>query len=259
MENKYCSPLRNSNDFTCFDHIDLIEIAKAYNKYALKHKLHQINIFTKDKFELWKSIKKRLKHRYEYKWLDEKFIDNISNKKILKKIKKYTFKPKSPRTIKTWFNTTHIEEVLYQYEKMYNNFKFLGAEPADIVRIKKFNFKKLKSKYEYLGIVFNTDTHNKPGQHWLAVFIDNNSKTIEYFDSLGESPNKYIREFLNKFKDYSLIINTKVHQKGGINCGAYSVFFIIQKLKGMSMDEINNYNITDNMMNKYRKIIFRPY
>jgi Ulp1 family protease len=54
--------------------------------------------------------------------------------------------------------------------------------------------------HNYIGVIFNTDPHNKPGVHWVAVFIDNRNKIVDYFDSLGNTPNKNICSFLKRFK-----------------------------------------------------------
>ena len=33
--------------------------------------------------------------------------------------------------------------------------------------------------------IINTDDHDEPGEHWLAVYVD---KDVEYFDSFGLFP-----------------------------------------------------------------------
>ena len=36
-----------------------------------------------------------------------------------------------------------------------------------------------------IGIIFNTDPHNKSGSHWISLFIDVKKKIICFFDSVG--------------------------------------------------------------------------
>jgi hypothetical protein len=278
----YCSPNKklNDDDFTCFDIDSLIAIAKAFNQWTLKicNKGKCINKNTLKKItipegqgnefkkRLYTSINDRLSQLCsdEYCWADLDFINSIRDTKIRNEIKKFTFKPKTTKTNRTWLNTNNINEVIKQYQILVNNeegkdtFLFLGAQPSDISRVIKIDFKNLQKKYKTVAIVFNNDRHNQPGSHWVSAFIDNVNHTIEYFDSLGKAPNKYIKEFLNKFKKYDLVINKIEHQKGGNNCGIYSCYFIIQKLKGKTFNEINARLITDSMMTKYRDDLFRP-
>lgn len=270
---RYCSPNNQNKSFTCFDKQDLVEISKAINtkdhicknKKCTKvnpSKIQYDNVNTKD---LWNIINSNLSKvcENEYCWSELKIIDDIKNSEARNRIKKYTFKPRSTKTDETWFSTNDINDVLFQYERLVNSekigsFKFLGAVPSDVSRVVGLKYKKLK-QYDTVGVVFNTDTHKRPGQHWLATFIDNRRKTIEYFDSLGKPPNKYIKEFLQHFKGYTLVINTIPHQKAGSQCGSYACYFIIQKLKGKTFNEINSIFITESMMINNRKEMFRPY
>ena len=135
--------------------------------------------------------------------------------------------------------------------------RFLGAQPCDFSKIIKLNWAQLKKK-DNVGIIFNTDSHLQTGKHWLAVFIDNVNKKVDYFDSLGDPPNKNIASFLKHFKTYDFTINKKEHQKGNVLCGVYAVFYIIQRLKGMSFENITKRIITDKMMADYRLLLFRP-
>ena len=51
-----------------------------------------------------------------------------------------------------------------------------------------------KIKYKQpIAIIINTDPSYKPGEHWVALFINNN--IAEYFDSFGGKPIKEIYIF----------------------------------------------------------------
>lgn len=181
-------------------------------------------------------------------------IDKIKDNNVKEIIKDYSFKPIGPLN-NNWLNTNNINEV----EKQYFNKKdsvFLGAHPSDFSKIYKVNYNNIQ-KIKYVGVVFNLDPHTKGGSHWVSVFIDNKNKTIDYFDSVGNNPNKNIKEFLNKFKKYKLNINKVKHQKGYSECGVYACFFLNMRLKKYTMDEINKFDLSDKNIFNYRKEIFR--
>jgi len=53
----------------------------------------------------------------------------------------------------------------------------LGALPIDFLKIMpeiaNLNLAKLKRNgIRYIGAVFNTDPHTKPGKHWISMVID---------------------------------------------------------------------------------------
>lgn len=268
----------NDTDFTCFEYNELEEIAKALNKYqgtickTYQNKKVCINNNSDDKidltkftkkYDLWKAIHKKLKSlcKKEHCWVELDFINNIKDNDLRNKLRYFTFKPTGTKSESDWLNTFHINEILQQYEVNYTDFKFIGAVPADFHRISHQNYNSMINKYNKIGIVFNTDKHTEPGQHWTSCFIDNEKKTVEYFDSLGNLPNKYIREFINRFskkRSYTLTINNIPHQKNSALCGIYSCYFIIQRLKGKTFNEINANIITDKFIAKRRKEYFLP-
>jgi len=281
----YCSPNKKNDSFTCFSLQELIEIAEAFNNYikqygnlcqkikgnivcALKTPINISKKISSDnpKKELYNSINKRLYKlcgKNDYKWIDLDFINLIPDNSLKKSIKYFTFKPKMTKTNTTWLSSTNINEILQQYQLTNSKFLFLGAQPSDYSKISKIDYSKIILS-ESIGIVFNLDTHKQPGSHWIAVYIDNKNKMIDYFDSLGNKINKNIQKFINKFLllNYHLNINTIIHQKGGSQCGIYSVFYIIKRLTGMTFNQINDYflslNNSDIFMKEYRKILFRP-
>lgn len=260
--NRYCSPSKHYKLDTCYNKIELIAMINAYNKFNNKLK---IDINGKSYDDLYKEFKLRLKTRCSNKktaemcWIEQDFIKKIPDENIKESIMHFTFKPKGTINNKSWFNTNNINEIMQQYEYLYKDtFKFLGAQPSDFSKIAQIKWKELK-KIKSIGIIFNTDNHIQPGKHWVSVFIDNKNKTVEYFDSLGKMPNKNIASFLKHFSNYSFIINKKNHQKGNNNCGVYSCYFLIQRLKGITFEQITKNIITDKSMTDYRSFLFRPH
>lgn len=271
----FCAPnVKVKDNYTCFTYEELKSLAEAFNnmveqnipicmkrKCAKKQKIKM----TGDKRKLWGRINERLRYlcKREYCWIEQKFLENVKDKFLKEKLMYYTFKPKMTKTRYTWLDTNDINNVMQQYHDIYKSFKFLGALPSDFYNKISFKIEDLK-KYNQVGIIFNLDTHDMPGSHWVAFMVNNSNKSIEYFDSTGEYPNKYITQFIKqvlsdrKFKNYNVKINTNVHQRENTECGVYSIYYIIHRLLGYTFEEITNHKIKDKYMNKFRDIIFRP-
>lgn len=259
---------------TCYDFKDLVAIATAYNDYTktsssickgsnqkqLCVKPVPIRITRKSGLQLHKDLDERLSKLCpsDVCWTDLEFIKTIKDRALRESILYFTFKPKGTKTNKSWFNTQNINEIMEQYQDLYKDtFLFLGAQPSDFCKITTINWKQIKRKSN-IGIIFNTDNHLQKGQHWLAVFIDNVNKTVDYFDSLGDKPNRNIASFLKHFKTYHFSINKRVHQLKNSECGVYSCYYIIQRLNGFSFEQITDRIISDKMMTDYRSTLFRP-
>jgi|LakMenEpi03Aug12_release.lakeMendotaPanAssembly.Ray.scaffolds.fasta_scaffold182753_3 hypothetical protein len=273
----FCAPnVENIKDYyTCFKKKELINIASTFNSYyndkICKNKKciikKPIDIPNKSKRELWNSIYKRLKPlcKTEYCWLDLDFLEKIHNKDLRSKILHFTFKPKMTPKYNSWLNTNDIDAILLQYQRIYKDFKFVGALPSDFYKIQKVDYNSIL-QYKKIGIVFNLDAHYKSGSHWTAFLIDNKLKTLEYYDSVGVKPNRNIQKFINKvYKylslkglDYTIKYNNIQHQFKNNECGVYSIHYIIKRLNGTSFEKITTNIITDKQMNKFRYRIFRP-
>lgn len=272
VNNNICAPnISIKNHWTCFTLNELQEIANAFNIYIQKNKMckknkcisvHQIPIKNKTKSQLWKSIYNKLEPicKYEHCWIDLDFIKRIDDLDLREKIKYFTFKPKMNKHYNKWLNTKDINSVLQQYQEVYKSFKFLGALPSDFYKIIKLKWSDLY-KYNTVAIVFNLDEHNETGSHWVSFLIDNRIKTIEYYDSVGDNPNKNIEEFIHKiskiFKNkYSIKINNIKHQHGNSECGVYAMYYITQRLSGNNFETITTNIIKDNEIKKFRKHFF---
>ena len=278
-----CSPKRtlelngnigNRSLNSCYNNNELKVLVKAYNEAITKHgyicnvsekscskpKLIKMSNNINELYkELSNNLKVLTKDKGEENWLSLDFINNIKDRNLKESLIHFTFKPIGPLKENDWLNTTNINEVEQQYLDLYKskNFIFLGAQPSDYSKISRVNYNSLK-KSNYIGIIFNTDPHNKSGVHWVSVFIDNRNKIVDYFDSLGNNPNKNICSFLKHFQNiYHFNFNKVKHQKAGSQCGVYACFFLNQRLQGITMSNINKQILSDEMMKQYRKEIFR--
>lgn len=289
-EYKKCAPTKNYTDGSCFTLESLKKIAYAYNKSINNSdKLIDLNL---SKSDLVSEISKRISEcgTNQLCWLDIDFVKNTRDNDILKN----TFRPKGPQGRFKWLSTTNINEIVKQYEQQYKDFKFLGAVPIDFeeldfLGISNLNFDELvNSGITKIGMVINLDESWKSGSHWVALYADLLNYSVYYFDSYGIKPKTRIKKYARKIarwcykkkinKDFDIdddnydIMNDKKtlyervidikynkmqHQRGGSECGVYSVNFILRLLKGETFDNINGTRLDDNDVNKCRKTYFR--
>jgi hypothetical protein len=275
---KYCSPSNsNTYNFTCFDKKSLIKIARSWNKKNAKNK---IEIKEKTPKEIWKQIDTKLKKicKDEICWKKQKFFKDIKDKNIKK-----LFKPKKPKSWNSnkfeWLSTYDIEKVIKQYEEKYLNFRFIGAVPIDfdeddglgkciIDELCKIDLgKMLLAKIFQIGIVFNLDTHDQEGSHWVSMFIDLKKNGIYYFDSYGSPEPKEVKTLVERLLEQSKKLgktkmkykfNQHRHQFRNSECGVYCINFIVNMLKGHSFDKYTKKIIKDLEMNKKREFYFSP-
>ena len=81
--------------------------------------------------------------------------------------------------------------------------------------------------------IINTDDHDEPGQHWLAIYYD---EVVEYFDSFGLLPlDSRLEEFIGEDYVYNV---TPLQQLYSNACGFYCVYYILHRARGHSMFDI---------------------
>ena len=272
-----CAPRLKKDrlDFTCYTKHGLHKLKNIWN---IKHPDQKI--LSNEPLNIWKSLQYVMNKtcNRESCWLRHKSIkENIDLS-----LKKNTFAPKAPAEWKKnpveWLTSLDILEVMNQYEKTYKTFEFLGPSPIDYDKhlaygecvweeLCEFSLKKtLKDNKTKIGIIFNLDKHNKPGSHWVAMFINTKKREIYYLDSYGEKIPRQINKFKNKVQKQSLNIGNKIeykyienkrrHQFSDSECGMYCLYFIIEMIKGKSFDKFLNKRIKDDYMKKLRKIYF---
>lgn len=260
-----CAPANKSKDHTCYSKDQLIKIASSLNKKK------NANIgLNKSKNALWESIRKTLFPvcTTEWCWLEHVDAD--------KQMKEETFRPAMPiewvKNKYEWLSTTDINEVMVQYEKKYENFRFFGPVPVDCPKdiyceLTDLDIKGLKSKgVDYIGIIFNLDRHDQSGSHWVALYINIPKSLITYYDSTSSEPPEDIKYFINMVGiklnqlngKHVYEYNKKRHQYGGSECGMYSMNFLIESLKGKKLADIENKTITDRDVNLLRNYLYRP-
>jgi len=107
-----------------------------------------------------------------------------------------------------------------------------------------------------VGFIFNTNSSDKSGKHWLAVYFQSRDKG-EFFDSYGHPPEYFsLDSNLNYNKKRLQSIHSNV-------CGHYCLYYLLQRCRGVSMDDIvntfgNNYDCNDEYVANYMERTF-PY
>lgn len=295
VEDNKCAPTKKYNNGSCFTIEDLKKISIAYNLHLDKGKVKGKKIDISDnKKSLLKQLTKNLENVCDDQicWLKQDFIKKMKDKNILN----YTFRPDGPEGKFEWLNTLHINDVMEQYEKKYDNFKFFGAVPIDFddlpfVGIREIDYDELfNSGVKKLGFVFNLDEHWQSGSHWVALFSDLDKNQIYFFDSYGIRPEKRIRNLVERISkwcyskdycknecselnliesfmnnDYKNKIESKLkveynhnrHQFKNSECGVYSLNFILRLLNGESFENITKNGLLDDDVNLCRDVYFK--
>ena len=273
-----CSPKEKNkiNSFSCYTNDSLYKLRDQWNKRHLNKMIK-----TNDPKEIHSMLSSYLNNvcKTESCWLKQnKDFGKISEDII------DSFAPESPSEWKTnpneWLSSVDIDKVMNQYKKAYKCFEFIGPSPIDFdtktshgecVWNELCNFSlanQIKKGKNKIGVIFNTDPHNKSGSHWISLFINIKKKIIFFFDSVGTKPSKEIMKLVNRIIDQGNKLNPKInfkfennngveHQNGNTECGIYSLFFIIHMLQDKTTDEFyKNHIISDNDVQHYRKIYF---
>jgi hypothetical protein len=272
-----CSPdPEKKKSFSCFSNEDLLKLKQRWNE------THPERIIkTNEPKDIWILLKTFLAKTCDKEtcWLEQGFVSKKDSKELME-----SFAPESPEEWKKnpneWLSSEDIINVMRQYEKAYKCFEFLGPSPIDYDARKlygecvwdeicKLNLaEQIKSGKTKIGLIFNTDPHDKPGEHWISMFINIKKGLIYFFDSAGDRIparlNKLVRNIMHQGKKLSHPIRFKFdqnhpveHQYGNTECGIYSLYFVIHMLEDKFTGEyLKTHIITDKYVNKFRKIYF---
>lgn len=290
MVHEPCHPRIKEPDCTCYSLEQLMTIAAA-----LRREGHTIAPST-DKRKLWRAIDSVARRHYgalkDWAWKDIQPVKRL-NDAVLTHM---TFRPRAPNdwTLHVerggggdagkyvWLSNFDIDAVMAQYEQLevHKSFKFFKSVPLDFEAIQdplsRLNIVNLRQRgITAFGVIFNLDTHDLPGSHWVAVFGDSSTGLLAFFDSYGKLPDKEIQEFMAKIVVQGLsgydgksvraerriemtpVWNRTRHQFQGYACGLYSLYCIIALLgSDRSLQAFKQHccqRIDDQTMNAFRK------
>lgn len=293
-EDKKCAPTKSYNEGSCFTIIQLKIMCESYNNFIDEKNIKGDKIKIEDnKRNLIIQLTDKIGNRCNNQicWLKQKFVKELEDEDILNN----TFRPIGPNGKFEWLSTTHINDVMNQYEHKYPEFKFFGAVPIDFddlpfLGIKDINYDDLYKNKTKLGFVFNLDEHWKSGSHWVSLYSDLEKKQIFFFDSYGKRPEKRIRDLVKKLsrwchnnhncndicsitdgsesymrkdkknnieKKLNIEYNRNRHQYKSSECGVYSLNFILRLLNGTSFNQITKTKVLDDQINECRDTYFR--
>ena len=282
FKNLNCSPKTKleKKSFTCFTDDQLHKMRDIWNA---RHPDQRIN--TNDSKEIWDSLKNfylRICNK-ESCWIKQ-IVKNTPVEKQFETDLLDSFAPESPKewnkNPNEWLSSVDLIEVMSQYEKAYKCFEFLGPSPIDYDTHKLYGecvweelchfnlFDQIKHGKTKIGIIFNTDTHDKPGEHWISLFINLNKGNIFFFDSAGDRIPSQVQKFVDKVEEQGRKLTPPVyfkfdqnypieHQYKNTECGIYSLFFIVHMLEDkISGDYLKNHVLKDEYIEQFRKIYF---
>jgi hypothetical protein len=179
-----------------------------------------------------------------------------------------------------WLSSDDIKAVEDNYVELFPDYYAVDPVPIDFDLKSETNAcivstlcsMKLPALYktgkQRIGIVFNTDPHDGPGEHWVAVFCDIRPELeyarITYFDSYAQQPEKEIQTLMKRWKKQwdatgihkngmKLSYNSTRHQFKDSECGMYCLYFHYACLMGIPM----NKTIPDDVVNSFRNLLFK--
>jgi len=145
-----CAPHLEFENGSCIPLELLIEMAKAYNKYHESDKSVHIKLNSKldtlypDDYKKYLLLEFKRRFDGDQKdWINSKYLELMSEESK-DHLENKVFRPDGPQGRFDWLSTIDINQVLYQYEEKYPDFKFLGAVPMDFADLDYLPFKTLK-------------------------------------------------------------------------------------------------------------------
>ena len=105
--------------------------------------------------------------------------------------------------------------------------------------------------------IVNTDPHDEPGRHWIAIWTEGN--VSEIMDSYGLSLEVYgttdpIVEWLNRHFKYQLHNRQSLQSLFSQSCGDYALMYLIDRAEGRSMQQFLNRFKKKDYVNNDRKV-----
>ena len=129
----------------------------------------------------------------------------------------------------SWLNDTDIVHKIQRNGDQLIKSSFHGVFPIDALPESISNLP--------FTMVVNMDTHNLPGSHWIAVYIDE-YKRGEIFDSLALPTSLPLAKWMNQFT-VSWRRNSRYYQHlFSSYCGAFVIYFILMRPHVRSMQDV---------------------
>lgn len=273
-----CSPKDKNEvkEYTCYTDSDLQKLRTMWNARHPDKK-----ITTNDSKEIWQMLKNYYAKvcNKESCWVRQMTKGTKMEKELLQ-----SFSPVEPiewkKNPNEWLSSIDIIEVMNQYEKTYKCFDFLGPSPIDYDTHQLYGecvweelchfsladqIRKGKNK---IGVIFNTDPHDRDGEHWISLFINIKKGSIFFFDSAGDKAPNQVMKFVKMVTDQGKKLEEPIdfkfdqnypveHQYKNTECGVYSIYFIIHMLEDkITGHYLKTHILKDKYMEQFRKIYY---
>ena len=267
-----CSPKNISNNFTCYTNENLFGLKELWNAR------HPDNPVTAtDERDIWRFFKDIYSSvcNKESCWINYVVKKQEDKHRFIS-----AFAPKAPASWKKnkneWLSSTDIHKVMKQYEKKYRCFEFIGPSPIDFdshmlngecvwQELCELDIQQqILNKKTKIGIIFNTDPHNKPGAHWISLFINIKRGEIYFFDSAGSKIPTQIMNLVDRITKQGTNLNPPIHftfdqnypvehQYKNTECGMYSIYFLIHMLEDkFTKHYLKTHRISDEYIETFR-------
>lgn len=274
-----CSPKLKEKvtGFSCYTFDDLRYLRNLWNKRHPDDTINTDNV-RNIHAELMKKNASKCADK-EACWLRQPFV----KESVGQQIRKFAFAPEAPKVWSKnpneWLSSTEIEDVMGQYQKAYRCFRFIGPSPIDFDKqvaggtvfpeLSDISLARLQSEgIKKVGIILNTDPHDKGGQHWISMFINIPRGLVYFFDSVGAAAPAEVMQLVERIKSQGAGLSPPVtfkfdqnhpveHQYGNTECGIYSLFFIVHMLEDKITEHyLKTHVLRDKYMEKFRKVYF---
>ncbi|EGG13256.1 hypothetical protein DFA_00001, partial [Cavenderia fasciculata] len=114
----------------------------------------------------------------------------------------------------------------------------------------------LKPK-DKMSFIMNLDPHNKPGSHWVAVYIDaDKDKSVEYQEPTDDFM-KQLKDLIDEINpDYYLKfkLNKVIDQSNSTTCGYHAIKFLLNRYNGIPFKESSGWSDISKEENKAKKM-----
>ena len=252
-----------------FDEAEIKNLCEVYNKEHPKEA--KMSCEGRNSDEVWRDLQKRLGSKCKT-GRAECIIASLLRR------------PKAPAewtlNREEWLSSDDIDAVEKNYNKLFPNYYYVGSVPMDfdlkdetrkcvVSALCSMKLPELYKKgFHRIGIVVNTDPHDGPGQHWVAVYADLRPELeyprVTYFDSYAHTPEPEIKELMTRWKEQwdvtgihkegmHTTFNKTRHQYKDSECGMYCLYFHYACLMNIPMGE----RMPDDVVNTFRNLLFR--
>jgi len=242
------------------------------------------DVFTLSDLDVVEVLKKELGVFSESNiWENERFKNYAGINDSTYVLNNY-FKPEGPYNSTALLNNFNIDATLKQWKdhsdtlfkcKFYHvPFQMIdfAKTKTELATLDIYNV--IKSGYNCLGVVLNTDVNTGRGKHWFCLFCDfkhsgsiDDPYTLEYFNSSGNPPMSEVEIWLqtNKHnmkktydKNCSIVRSASRRlQHSQTECGVWSLMYIKSRLENRGVNWFYKVRADDRDMILLRKHLFR--